>query len=107
MRLISRLEKFAQECYDKGSEDGYKEAIEKERGWLKKKLSKSGIQVHLKVILQGRGGKFAVKFAQALAFKPMSEESKQELVSNYFSEDWAQKSAMMMLDDYEKFCSKS
>ena len=32
MRLISRLEKFAQECYDKGSEDGYKEAIEKERG---------------------------------------------------------------------------
>lgn len=31
-RLISRLEKFAEECYDQGSEDGYKEAIEKERG---------------------------------------------------------------------------
>ena len=32
MRLISKLEKFAEECYCKGSEDGYKEAIEKERG---------------------------------------------------------------------------
>ena len=32
MRLISKLEKFAEECYYKGSEDGYKEAIEKERG---------------------------------------------------------------------------
>ena len=32
MRLISKLEKFAEECYDRGSEDGYKEAIEKERG---------------------------------------------------------------------------
>ena len=32
MRLISKLEKFAEECYDQGSEDGYKEAIEKERG---------------------------------------------------------------------------
>ena len=32
MRLISKLEKFAEECYDKGSEDGYKEAIETERG---------------------------------------------------------------------------
>ena len=32
MRLISKLERFAEECYDQGSEDGYKEAIEKERG---------------------------------------------------------------------------
>ena len=32
MRLISKLEKFAEECYEQGSEDGYKEAIEKERG---------------------------------------------------------------------------
>ena len=32
MRFISKLEKFAEECYDQGSEDGYKEAIEKERG---------------------------------------------------------------------------
>lgn len=32
MRLISKLEKFAETCYDQGSEDGYKEAIEKERG---------------------------------------------------------------------------
>lgn len=31
-RLISKLEKFAEECYEQGSEDGYKEAIEKERG---------------------------------------------------------------------------
>ena len=53
------------------------------------------------------GKKFAVKFAEALIFKPMSEESKQELVSNYFSEDWAQNHAMMMLEDYEKSCSKS
>ena len=47
------------------------------------------------------------KFAEALAFKPMSEERKREIVSNYFSEDWAQNSAIMMLDDYEKFWSKS
>ena len=47
------------------------------------------------------------KFAEALAFKTISEESKQELVSNYFSEDWAQENAMMMLEDYEKSCSKS
>ena len=46
------------------------------------------------------------KFAEALAFKPVSEESKRELVSNYFSEDWAQSHAMMMLEDYERFCSK-
>ena len=53
------------------------------------------------------GKKFAVKFAQALAFKPMSEKGKREIVSNYFSEDWVQSHAMMMLEDYEKFCSKS
>lgn len=31
-RFVSKLEKFAEECYGQGSEDGYKEAIEKERG---------------------------------------------------------------------------
>ena len=47
------------------------------------------------------------KFAEALAFKPMSEERKQDIVSNYFSDDWAQSHAIMMLEDYEKSCSES
>ena len=32
MRLISRLEKFAEECYNQGYDIGATEAIEKERG---------------------------------------------------------------------------
>ena len=32
MRLISRLEKFAEECYNQGHDIGATEAIEKERG---------------------------------------------------------------------------
>ena len=32
MRLISKLEKFAEECYDQGYDIGTREAIEKERG---------------------------------------------------------------------------
>ena len=32
MRLISKLEKFAEECYNQGYDIGATEAIEKERG---------------------------------------------------------------------------
>ena len=32
MRLISKLEKFAEECYNRGYDIGATEAIEKERG---------------------------------------------------------------------------
>ena len=35
--------------------------------------------------------------------KPMTDEKKEELVGTWFAEDWAQKSALGMLDDYEKF----
>lgn len=35
--------------------------------------------------------------------KPMMDEKKEELAGAWFAEDWAKKSAIGMLDDYEKF----
>ena len=35
--------------------------------------------------------------------KPMTDEKKEELAGAWFAEDWAKKSAIGMLDDYEKF----
>lgn len=34
---------------------------------------------------------------------PMTDEKKEELAGAWFAEDWAKKSAIGMLDDYEKF----
>mgnify|MGYP000882879688 FL=1 len=36
--------------------------------------------------------------------KPMMDEKKEELAGAWFAEDWAKKSAIGMLDEYEKFC---